>query len=278
MPCIVFNIPLVIVRIANICFLHEHIEALYFKISTYALVKISSRKCASDVQMLGSHLSQISYRGIEMEKRALQLGDRDYVSALASGLQIFMAFDAEKPRMTLSEVAAKTDMDRAKARRFLLTLHALGYVRRDGRLFELTPQVLQLGHAYLASNQYRSVIQHYLQDITAELGESSSLSVLDGDDVVYVFRSAAPHRLMAITLAVGTRLPAAYTSMGRVLLAELEEQELEEFLKKVKLQAHTQFSITNVDVLRAEIIKVREQGYAMLDQELALGQIGRAHV
>lgn len=206
-----------------------------------------------------------------MGNQVLQEGDRDYVTALASGLQVFMAFDAEKPRMTLSEVAAKTDMDRAKARRFLLTLHALGYVRRDGRLFELTPQVLQLGHAYLASNQYRSVIQHYLQDITAELGESSSLSVLDDDDIVYVFRSAAPHRLMAMTLAVGTRLPAAYTSMGRVLLAELEEQKFEEFLDRVKLQAHTPFSIISVDVLRAEIIKIQQQGYAILDQELDLG-------
>ena len=156
----------------------------------------------------------------------LKPGDRDFVGALASGMLVLQAFGSGCPRMTLSEVASRTAMDRAKARRFLLTLQALGYIRRDGRLFELTPRVLQLGYAYQTSNQHRDVIQHYLQNITAELGESSSLTVLDNDEVVYVLRSAAPHRLMAITLSVGTRLPAAYTSMGRVLLGQLPEPEL----------------------------------------------------
>ena len=167
-----------------------------------------------------------------MEEQMLKPGDRDYVGALAAGLEVLQAFDAEHPRMTLSEVAARTGMDRAKARRFLLTLHALGFVKRAGRQFELTPRVLQLGYAYQASNQYRAVIQQYLEDITAELGESSSLAVLDGDEVVYVVRSAARHRLMAITLSVGTRLSAAYTSMGRVLLGQLPEAELDAFLDR----------------------------------------------
>lgn len=105
-----------------------------------------------------------------MHDQILKPGDRDYVGALASGLEVLQAFDAEHPRMTLSEAAARTDMDRAKARRFLLTLHALGFVKRNGRLFELTPRVLQLGYAYQASNRYRAVIQQYLEDITAELG------------------------------------------------------------------------------------------------------------
>lgn len=206
-----------------------------------------------------------------MDDQILKPGDRDYVSALASGLEVLQAFDAEHPRMTLSEVAARTDMDRAKARRFLLTLHALGFVKRSGRQFELTPRVLQLGYAYQASNQYRAVIQQYLEDITAELGESSSLAVLDGDDVVYVVRSSARHRLMAITLSVGTRLPAAYTSMGRVLLAQLPEAELEAFLARVELEAFTESSVTRADVLRKEIIKVRKQGYSIVDQELDSG-------
>lgn len=173
--------------------------------------------------------------------------------------------------MTLSEVAARTDMDRAKARRFLLTLHALGFVKRTGRQFELTPRVLQLGYAYQASNQYRAVIQQYLEDITAELGESSSLAVLDGDDVVYVVRSAARHRLMAITLSVGTRLPAAYTSMGRVLLAQLPQSELENYIDRIQLERHTLSSITEKNVLREEIDKARNLGYAVVDQELDLG-------
>ncbi|WP_417565008.1 IclR family transcriptional regulator domain-containing protein [Marinobacter sp.] len=206
-----------------------------------------------------------------MDEQILKPGDRDYVGALASGLDVLQAFDAEHPRMTLSEVAVRTDMDRAKARRFLLTLHALGFVRRTGRQFELTPRVLQLGYAYQASNQYRAVIQQYLEDITAELGESSSLAVLDGDDVVYVVRSAARHRLMAITLSVGTRLPAAYTSMGRVLLGQLPEPELEAFLERVELEAFTPLSVTSKEVLRDEIHKVRQQGYSILDQELDQG-------
>lgn len=206
-----------------------------------------------------------------MDDQILKPGDRDYVGALASGLEVLQAFDAEHPRMTLSEVAARTEMDRAKARRFLLTLHALGFVKRSGRQFELTPRVLQLGYAYQASNQYRVVIQQYLEDITAELGESSSLAVLDGDDVVYVVRSSARHRLMAITLSVGTRLPAAYTSMGRVLLAQLSEAELEAYLAGVKLEAFTEFSVTNADALRSEVVRVREQGYSIVDQELDSG-------
>ena len=206
-----------------------------------------------------------------MDDQILKPGDRDYVGALASGLEVLQAFDAEHPRMTLSEVAARTEMDRAKARRFLLTLHGLGFVKRSGRQFELTPRVLQLGYAYQASNQYRAVIQQYLEDITAELGESSSLAVLDGDEVVYVARSSARHRLMAITLSVGTRLPAAYTSMGRVLLAQLPEAELEAFLARVKLETFTASSVTNTEVLRDEIINVRQQRYAIVDQELDSG-------
>ncbi|HEA51116.1 IclR family transcriptional regulator domain-containing protein, partial [Marinobacter antarcticus] len=206
-----------------------------------------------------------------MSGQVLKPGDRDYIGALASGLEVLQAFDAEHPRMTLSEVAARTDMDRAKARRFLLTLHALGFVRRSGRQFELTPRVLQLGYAYQASNQYRAVIQQHLEDVTAELGESSSLAVLDGDDVVYVVRSSARHRLMAISLSVGTRLPAAYTSMGRVLLAQLPDAELEAFLARVKLEAFTSASVVHSDVLKSEISAVREQGYCIVDQELDSG-------
>ncbi|WP_111498035.1 MULTISPECIES: IclR family transcriptional regulator domain-containing protein [Marinobacter] len=206
-----------------------------------------------------------------MDEAILKPGDRDFVGALAAGLDVLQAFDADHRRMTLSEVATRTGMDRAKARRFLLTLHALGFVKRLGRQFELTPKVLQLGYAYQASNQYRPMIQHYLEDITRELGESSSLAVLDGDDVVYVVRSSAHHRLMAITLSVGTRLPAAYTSMGRVLLAQLNDDELDAWLDNVKLERHTPTSIVDRDTLRQRIVEAREQGYSIVDQELDLG-------
>jgi len=206
-----------------------------------------------------------------MEEQALKPGDRDYVGALAAGLDVLQAFDADHPRMTLSEVAAKANIDRARARRFLLTLHALGFVRREGRQFELTPRVLQLGYAYLASNRYHAVVQQHLQGITRDLGESSSLAVLDGDEVVYMLRSSARHRLMAITLSVGTRLPAAYTSMGRVLLAQLPDAELSACLQRIKPQAFAPNVLQDVDSLRQAIMRAREQQYAIVDQELDSG-------
>lgn len=206
-----------------------------------------------------------------LQADALQPDDRDFVTALASGLEVIMAFDDSHPRMTLSEVAARTGMNRAKARRFLLTLHALGYVRKQQRYFELAPKVLQLGYSFLSANNYRSVIQQYLEDITAQCGESSSLGILDGDEVIYVARSAAPHRLMSISLSVGTRLPAAHTSMGRVLLAQLSESALDAYLSRIVLERHTDKTITDKEYLKKCINKVRQQGYAISDQELDPG-------
>ncbi|QEM82942.1 IclR family transcriptional regulator domain-containing protein [Halomonas binhaiensis] len=205
------------------------------------------------------------------EQETLSPDDRDFVTALASGLEVILTFDNEHPRMTLSEVASRTGMNRARARRFLLTLHALGYVRKQQRYFELAPRVLQLGYSFLSANGYRSVIQQVLEDITAQCGESSSLGALDGDDVIYVARSSAPHRLMAITLSVGTRLPAAHTSMGRVLLAQLPDDQLDAYLQRVQLEHHTDKSITDPAQLKQCLLKVRQQGYAIADQELDPG-------
>lgn len=197
--------------------------------------------------------------------------DRDFVTALASGLEVILAFDQQSPRMTLSEVAAKTGMNRARARRFLLTLHALGYVRKQHRAFELAPKALQLGYAFLSSNGYRGVIQQHLEAITDATSESSSMGVLDGDDVAYVARSAAHHRLMSISLSIGTRLPAAYTSMGRVLLAQLPDAERADYLERVTLTRHTEHSVTDKATLARILVEVREQGYCILDQELDSG-------
>lgn len=196
---------------------------------------------------------------------------RDFVSALASGLEVILAFGRDHRRMTLTEVTHRTGMNRAKARRFLLTLEALGYVRKDGRSFELTPKVLSLGHAYLSSNNVQSIIQHTLESITAELGESSSLGVLEGADVVYVARSAAQHRLMSISLSVGTHLPAIATSMGRTLLAQLPEGELDHFLAGITPEPYTEHTITDKTALKALLLKVKQQGYCIVDQELDSG-------
>ncbi|WP_293619548.1 IclR family transcriptional regulator C-terminal domain-containing protein [Salinisphaera sp.] len=196
---------------------------------------------------------------------------RDFVTALATGLQVIRAFDAEHPRMTLSEVAAQTGMNRAKARRFLLTLHGLGYVRRQDRYFELAPRTLQLGYAFLSANNYQAVIRQHLEHITEVTGESSSMGVLQGSSVIYVARSAAPHRLMTIALSVGTHLPAATTSMGRMLLAMLEPDALSKMLRDMPLETYTPRTVTDVDKLRAHIDEAREQGYCVVDQELESG-------
>lgn len=202
---------------------------------------------------------------------ALGPNDRDFVTALASGLEVILAFDEQHPRMTLSEVAIRTGMNRARARRFLLTLHSLGYVRKQQRVFELAPKVLKLGYAFLSANDYRSVIQQVLEDITEASGESSSLGVLDGNDVTYIARSSSRQRLMAITLAVGTRLPAAHTSIGRALLAQLPDEELDAWLEQVELEKYTDKTLTDKAELRICIKKVQQQGYAIADQELDSG-------
>ncbi|GAB3677186.1 IclR family transcriptional regulator domain-containing protein [Salinisphaera aquimarina] len=202
---------------------------------------------------------------------ALAPDHRDFVTALASGLEVIRAFDADHSSMTLSEVAARTGMNRAKARRFLLTLHGLGYLRRHNRHFELAPKTLQLGYAYLSANGYQSVIRQHLEHVTEVTGESSSMGVLDGADVIYVARSAAPHRLMTIALSIGSRLPAVATSMGRMLLASMDEAALDDLLDDTPLVAHTQNTVTDPIRLRALLDATREQGYCIVDQELESG-------
>lgn len=206
-----------------------------------------------------------------MSEEKLSADHRDYVGALAAGLDVILAFTPQHNKMTLSEVAEKTGMDRAKARRFLLTLHSLGYIKREGRQFTLTPKVLGLSQAYNASHDHLNVVEHYLHEVTAQLGESSSLAVLDQHDITYVVRSPAAHRLMSITLTPGTRLPAAYTSMGRVLVAQMSVEERQQWLDQLQFQAHTEHSIIDRAAFETMLNEVAEQGFCIVDQELDLG-------
>lgn len=206
-----------------------------------------------------------------MSEEKLSPDHRDYVGALAAGLDVITAFDTSHREMTLSEVAEQTGMDRAKARRFLLTLHALGYIKREGRKFTLTPKVLALSNAYNTSNDHLNVVEHYLHDITARLGESSSLAVLDQHDIIYVVRSPAAHRLMSITLSAGTRLPAAYTSMGRMLVSKLSPEEQKAWLNAITLNSYTEHSIVDKAGFEQMLKQVSEQNYCVVDQELDLG-------
>jgi IclR family pca regulon transcriptional regulator len=170
---------------------------------------------------------------------------------------VIRALSAPGPGRTLADVARATSLTRAAARRFLLTLERLGYVRSDGRLFSLTPRVLELGYAYLSSLELPELAQPHLQALVERVHESSSVSVLDGDDVVYVARVPTAARIMTVTISVGTRFPAARTSMGRVLLAGLEPAEL---------------AARDVPPpLGEELQRVREQGWALVDQELEQG-------
>jgi IclR family pca regulon transcriptional regulator len=193
-----------------------------------------------------------------------------YVQSLERGLDVIRSFDADHPELTLSDVARSTGLTRAAARRFLLTLAELGYVRADGRWFSLTPRVLELGYAYLSSLSLPEVAEPHLERLVAQVRESSSVSVLDGHDIVYVARVPVS-RIMTVAINVGTRFPAYATSMGRVLLAGLPEAELEVYLADVRLDRLSPRTVASPGALRAELERVRRQGWAMVDQELEEG-------
>lgn len=205
----------------------------------------------------------------EAGSAAPQAGDQ-YVQSLARGLAVIRAFDANNPHMTLSEVAARTGLTRATARRFLHTLVELGYVRTDGKTFALTALVLQLGYSYLSALTLPQLAQPHLEELSVRLGESTSAAVLDGADIFYVAR-VATRRIMTVGITVGTRFPAYATSMGRVLLAGLPDPELRAYVNAVTLEALTPRTVTKSQDLVSELERVRAQGWCLLDQELELG-------
>jgi IclR family pca regulon transcriptional regulator len=196
--------------------------------------------------------------------------DDTFVRSLDRGLAVIRAFDAEHPRLQLSEVARAAGLTRAAARRFLLTLVQLGYVRVDGRHFSLRPRVLELGYAYLSGQTLPDIALPHMETFVSSVGESSSVSVLDGDDVAYIAR-VPTKRIMTVVISVGTRFPAYATSMGRVLLAGLPGHELEAFLARADLPPRTPRTITDPGALRWTLDQVREQGYAIVDEELEEG-------
>lgn len=205
----------------------------------------------------------------EASASSRQAGDQ-YVQSLARGLAVIRAFDADHVVMTLSEVATRTALTRATARRFLHTLVTLGYVRTDGKTFALTAKVLQLGHAYLSGLSLPQLAQPHLEELSSKLGESTSEAVLDGTDIVYVAR-VATRRIMTVAITVGTRFPAYATSMGRVLLAHLPAVELEAYLAEADIKPLTPRTLGTVREILAELETVRTQGWCVLDQELELG-------
>lgn len=191
------------------------------------------------------------------------------VQSLARGLAVISSFNAEHASMTLSEVAGRTGLSRATARRFLLTLLELGYVRSDGKHFELTSKVLQLGYAYLSSATLPQLIEPVLEELSASVHESASASILDGSEIVYIAR-VHTRSIMRVGISVGTRFPAANTSMGRVLLA-YQPQKIQEAVLGAGVHSVTGLGIGDPAQLREELGRIRAQGYAVVDQELEIG-------
>ena len=199
-----------------------------------------------------------------------QSHDGDFVQSLERGLSVIRAFDAEHPKLTLSEVATSTGLSRAAARRFLRTLVQLGYMRSDGSRFSLRPKILELGYAYLSSLTLPEVAMPHLEQLVEQVHESSSVCELDGNEVIYIAR-VPTKRIMTVTISVGTRFPAYATSMGRVLLAALPPDALEQYLAEAVLEPLTANTVTDAGRLREILAEVAAQGYAIVDQELEEG-------
>jgi IclR family pca regulon transcriptional regulator len=198
-----------------------------------------------------------------------------YVQSFARGLQVIRSFSAQAPQQTLTEVAARSGLSRAGARRILLTLQTLGYVSSDGRLFKLTPRILDLGFAYLSSMPMWNLAEPEMQALAARVGESCSAAMLDGADIVYVLR-VPTHKIMSISLGVGSRLPAHCTSLGRMLLAGLSDDEAFGLLHASDRPALTRHTVTEPEELLARVRLARKQGWCLVNQELEEGLISLA--
>ncbi len=200
---------------------------------------------------------------------------REFIQSLERGLGIIRAFGPHAPEQTVTELAATTGLTRATARRFLITLIELGYVESDGRIFRLTPKVLELGYSFLSGLRFPDVALPHLERLVAEVDEGSEASVLDGDHIVYVARVPSS-AVMTVAINVGARMPAHATSMGKVLLAALPDAELDAYFAAAELRSFLPRTMTDPAELRAQLERVREQGYAIVDQELEEGLVAIA--
>ena len=196
--------------------------------------------------------------------------DRDFVSSLEKGLLLVEAFDVSQPRLTVAEAARRTNLTRAAARRYLLTLVALDYAESDGKYFWLSPRVLRLGYAYLSTASLPKMVQPVLDRIGEKTKEVTSLATLVESEVIFLARSSI-RRMVAATSNVGLRLPAYCSAAGRAILASRSDKEVSEHLKGIKRERLTPHTKTRLEDLLAEIARVRSQGYSVSDEELELG-------
>ncbi|WP_107440201.1 IclR family transcriptional regulator domain-containing protein [Streptomyces sp. 142MFCol3.1] len=194
----------------------------------------------------------------------------DFIEALARGLNVIKAFDASAPVMSMSELAASTGLARPTVRRILLTLEELGYIRSRGQGFSLTPRVVELGMSYVHSMGLWEIARPHMEELVAKTGESSSIAQLDGSDIMYVSRVAVP-KIVALRVVIGTRFPAAATSLGKVLLAYLPPAEVESLLAEPSRAGVVARRTPPLPDLLAELEQIRAQGWAITDQDLAAG-------
>ena len=194
----------------------------------------------------------------------------DYIASLAKGLKVIETFGAETPRLSIAEAAAASGLDRATTRRVLLTLHREGYADYDGKFFTLTPRILRLGVATLASLPLPQRVQPWLDQLSEQIGQSCSVALLDGTEIVYVAR-AAQKRVMSIGLMPGSRLPAYCTSMGRILLASRPRDEARAVIEASDLSPRTAFCRVAPEEIMEQIDKAQKDGFCVIDQEVELG-------
>jgi IclR family pca regulon transcriptional regulator len=194
----------------------------------------------------------------------------DFVLSLARGLAVIEAFQDRPDGVTVGDVSSRTGLSRAAVRRLLITLEQLGYATHNGPVYWLGSRTLRLGFSFLSSNSLATLAGPILEQVSAAIEESSSLSALEGDEIVYLARSAT-RRVLSVGLSIGSRLPAYCTSMGRVMLAALGPEELAAYLDRVNLRALTPKTISDKPSLAAELERVRAQGFALVDQELEVG-------
>ncbi|MET0856240.1 MAG: IclR family transcriptional regulator C-terminal domain-containing protein [Telluria sp.] len=207
------------------------------------------------------------------ELKGVQVAQRDIIEGLVTGIKVISAFNDEHARLTPTLLAETIDISRSAARRYLLTLVHAGMAATDGRVFWLTPKVLTLGRSYLDSARLPRAIVPYLQRLTQQVQESTNYSVLEGDDVVYVSRVNAPRHL-APGFEAGTRLPAYTSTAGRVLLAELPDEQLHAYLERVELIPYTHMTVLNKQQLLAEFMAIREQGFGVTENQYEIGMRG----
>lgn len=200
---------------------------------------------------------------------------RDLMGGLAKGLAVIETFGFDRPRLSISEAAERSGLDRATARRCLLTLAHHGYADWDGKFFTLTPRVLRLGTASLASMPLPQIVQPVLDALSDRIGESSSVSILDGPEIVYIAR-ASQRKVMSISLMPGSRLPAYCTSMGRILLAALAETERLAILGPGPLPRRTAATQTSLTDVLTAIERAGSDGFAVIDQEVEAGLVSIA--